>query len=74
MTMTPKEAKALIGRAIKYNRRSYSSYIHWRHAVVLDVKGKNVEIDEMGMRDWLWLPDVYIVPIASETEPTSGGD
>lgn len=63
--MTSKEAKALIGKAIKYAHVG-RLYVRWYYAVVLDVKGKNVEIDQGGMRNWLWLPDIEIVPIAPE--------
>jgi hypothetical protein len=71
--MTSKEAKKLIGRAIKYTR-IYKAYAHWNYATVLGVEGKNIEVDEMGMRDWLWLPDVHIVPIAPEIAPTNEKD
>ena len=62
--MTTKEAKALIGKPIKYNRLSHA-YLSWQHATVLDVKGKNIMVDCMGMTDWLWLPDIQIVPITT---------
>lgn len=71
--MTSKEAKQLIGRAIKYAHTG-RLYVRWYYATVLDVKGKNMEIDCGGIRDWIWLPDVEIVPIAPEISPTSGGD
>jgi hypothetical protein len=71
--MTSKEAKALIGRAIKYTK-IHSSYIYWNYATVLSVQGKNMEVDEMGMKDWIWLPDVHIVPIAPGISSTSGKD
>jgi hypothetical protein len=65
--MTSGEARRLIGKPIKYTR-IYSSYILWQYAKVLDVKGKNVLVDEMGMTDWLWLPDVHIVPITPDND------
>lgn len=65
--MTSGEAKKLIGKPIKYARH-HSSYILWRYATILDVKGKNVLVDEMGMTDWLWLPDVRIVPIPPDND------
>jgi hypothetical protein len=65
--MTPGEAKKLIGKPIKYNK-IHSSYLRWQYATVLDVKGKNVEVDVMGMTDWLWLPDVRIVPITPDND------
>lgn len=72
-TVTSKEAKQLIGRAIKY-AHTRRLYVHWYYAIVLDVKSKSMEIDHDGMRDWIWLSDVEIVPIAPELSPTSGGD
>lgn len=60
--MTSKEAKRLIGKRVKYCRIA-SSYVRWSEATVLDVQGKNVLIDSGGMTDWLWLPDVCIVPL-----------
>jgi hypothetical protein len=71
--VTSKEAKQLIGRAIKYAHTG-RLFVRWYYATVIDVKGKNVEIDRGGMRDWLWLPDVKIVPIAPEIAPISGKD
>lgn len=71
--MTSKEAKQLIGTAIKYAHTG-RFFVRWYYAIVLDVKGKNMEIDHGGMRDWLWLPDVEIVPIAPEISPTSESD
>ena len=66
--MTSKEAKTLIGKPIKYTK-IHSSYVHWCQAVILDVKGKNVMVEEGGMNDWLWLPDVRIVPLDTEIQP-----
>jgi len=60
--MTSKEVKQLIGKPIKYHKK-WSSYLCWREATVLGVQGKNVLIDRGGMTDWLWLPDVCIVPL-----------
>jgi hypothetical protein len=71
--VTSKEAKQLIGRAIKYAHTG-RLYVRWYYAIVLDVKGKNMEIDHGGMRDWIWLPDVEIAPIAPEISSTTGKD
>ena len=60
--MTSEEAKQLIGKPISYCRKRIS-YVSWRKATVLYVQGKNVMIDSGGMTDWLWLPDVCIVPL-----------
>ena len=65
--MTSRDAKKLIGKPIKYNR-IHGSYLWWQYATILDVKGKNVLVDEMGMTDWLWLPDVHIVPITPDND------
>lgn len=62
--MKSQDAKKLIGKPIKYN----SSYLWWQYATILDVKGKNILVDKMGMTDWLWLPDVHIVPITPDND------
>lgn len=70
--MTSKEAKQLIGREIQYAHIG-RLYVRWYDATVLDVKGKNMEVDRDGMRDWLWLPDVEVIPAAPEISRTSEG-
>lgn len=65
--MKSQDAKKLIGKPIKYNR-IHSPYLWWQYATILDVKGNNVLVDEMGMTDWLWLPDVHIVLITPDND------
>ena len=60
--MTSKEAKQLFGKPVKYCKTG-GCYVRWYDVTVIDVKGKNVQIDDGGMTDWLWLPDVRIVPL-----------
>jgi hypothetical protein len=55
--MKASEARKLIGQEVLVRTR-YSSIVE--RGVILDVQGRNVEIDFWGMRDWRWLPDVVI--------------
>ena len=65
--MTSKEAKQLIGKPVKWCGK-HTFYVRWHEGIVLDVKGRNVQVDHGGFTDWLWLPDTEIVPL--ETAPT----
>lgn len=65
--MISKEAKQLIGKPVKWCRAD-TLYVRWHKGIVLDVKGRNVQVDHGGFTDWLWLPDIEIVPL--ETAPT----
>jgi len=51
------EARKLIGQEVLVRKR-YSGIVD--RGVIVDVRGRNVEVDFWGMRDWLWLPDVVI--------------
>jgi hypothetical protein len=51
------EARKLIGQEVLV-RKLYSGIVE--RGVIVDVRGRNVEVDFWGMRDWLWLPDVVI--------------
>ena len=62
--MIAKEAKKLIGQKVAIQRR-YSGIVD--HGTILSVKGRNVQVDFMGMTDWLWLPDCIIRPISDDT-------
>jgi hypothetical protein len=56
-------ARKLVGKPVKY-RRTYGDYVHpWQYATILDVKGRNVLVEKMGMTDWLWLPDLILVEV-----------
>ena len=57
--MKTAEAKKLIGQQVSV-RKCYSGIT--QNGIVLSVKGRNVEIDFLGMTDWLWLPDCVITP------------
>jgi hypothetical protein len=54
----------LIGQKVTIQRR-YSGIVD--HGTILSVKGRNVQVDFMGMTDWLWLPDCIITPIPETT-------
>ena len=56
------EARKLIGQKVSVQKR-YSGITDC--GVILSVKGRNIEVDFWGMTDWLWLPDVHIVPITT---------
>ena len=62
--MTAKEAKKLIGQKVTIQRR-YSGIVD--HGTILSVKGRNVQVDFMGMTDWLWLPNCIITPTPEST-------
>jgi hypothetical protein len=51
------EARKLIGQEVLVRKR-YSGIVE--RGVIVDVRGRNVEIDFLGMKDWLWLPDVAV--------------
>jgi hypothetical protein len=55
--LTKKEAKKLIGKEVRCQKR-FSSMVS--KGIVLDVQGQNIQIDFYGMHDWLWLPDIFI--------------
>ena len=55
--MKASEARKLIGEKVRV-RKLYSGITET--GTTLSVQGRNVEVDIMGMRDWLWLPDVAI--------------
>ena len=61
--MKASEAKKLIGQKVSV-RKLYSGITE--HGTILDVKGRNVEVDFYGMRDWLWLPDCIVKAIADD--------
>ena len=56
------EVRKLIGQKVSVRKR-YSGITDY--GVILSVKGQNVEVDFWGMTDWLWLPDIHIVPITT---------
>ena len=62
--MTNKEVKKLIGQKVTVQRR-YSGIVDY--GIILNVKGRNVEVDFYGMRDWIWLPDCIIKPTPETT-------
>ena len=61
--MKAAEARKLIGKRIRYRRVTRDYVYPFSEAIILSVQGKNVLIDQGGMTDWLWLPDVQIVPV-----------
>jgi hypothetical protein len=64
--MKASEAKKLVGKKVSVRRR-YSGIT--QTGIVLGVRGRNVEIDIMGMKDWLWLPDLVITPVSFSDHP-----
>lgn len=59
--MKASEARKMIGQEIRFRKR-YSGITET--GTIKSVQGRNVEVDVMGMRDWLWLPDVVITPVS----------
>ena len=59
--MKASEARKLVGQKVSV-RKLYSGIVE--HGIILDVKGRNIEIDFYGMRDWIWLPDCIVKPIS----------
>ena len=57
--MKVSEVKKLIGQQVSIRKR-YS--LITERGTILSVQGRNVEVDFLGMRDWLWLPDCVITP------------
>jgi hypothetical protein len=68
--MKASEARKLIGKRVKYRKIDrYSQYIgDWREVLILQVDGRNLEVDFYGMTDWLWLPEIQVVPLDNEQE------
>lgn len=66
--MKVSEARKLIGKPIKYRPVARDYVYPWTNAVILELSGRNVLVDRQGMTDWLWLPDVQIVPIKEESQ------
>jgi hypothetical protein len=62
---TAGEAKKLIGKEVKW-RRKFSAISD--KGIVLDVQGRNIQIDFHGMYDWLWLPDILIEELETTQE------
>ena len=58
--MKASEAKKLVGQKVSV-QKLHSGIVE--HGIVLNVKGRNAEIDFYGMRDWIWLPDCIVKPI-----------
>ncbi len=57
--MNTTQARKLIGKQVTWldtycPKRGYAV----RFGVILDVQGRNVQIDQCGMTDWKWLPDM----------------
>ena len=61
--MKASEARRLIGKRVQYRRVTRDYVYPYFEATILRVEGRNVLIDEGGMTDWLWLPDVQIKPV-----------
>lgn len=57
--MTTEEAKKLVGTFVKYKGLCSD----WKYGDILDVRGDNILVGEMGFTEWWWLPNVHIVPI-----------
>ena len=62
--MKVSEAKKLIGHKVSVRKR-WSGITDC--VTILSVKGRNVEVDFYGSRDWLWLPDCIIKPFPEVT-------
>ncbi len=57
--MNAAQARKLIGKTVTWfdtwcPKRGFAN----REGVLLDVKGKNALVDQMGSNDWKWLPDM----------------
>lgn len=57
--MNAAEARKLIGEPVTWldtwcPKRGFLE----RQGVILEVQGKNVRVDQQGMTDWKWLPDM----------------
>lgn len=61
--MTAKELRKFIGKTIKWEEYYCPKAGHGlpRQGVLLEVKGKNLLVDQMGSVDWKWLPNMLHV-------------
>jgi hypothetical protein len=50
------ELRRLKGQQVQVERLGRDYVYPQKIVTVLDVKGKNVLVDELGMTDWLWIP------------------
>jgi ribosomal protein L35AE/L33A len=57
--MKVSEARKMIGQEVRFRKR-YSGITET--GIIKSVQGRNIEVDVMGTRGWLWLPDVVITP------------
>jgi len=51
------ELRRLKGQQVQVKRLGRDYVYPQKIVTILDVKGKNVLVDELGMTDWLWIPD-----------------
>jgi hypothetical protein len=61
------ELRRLKGQQVQVERLGRDYVYPQKIVTVLDVKGKNVLVDELGMTDWLWIPD-YRFTMVLDTE------
>ena len=65
MSTTAAAARKLKGKTV--NIIDNSGWMgRTRTVVIMDVKGKNVLIDDHGSTDWLWLPKVTVMEVLGE--------
>lgn len=73
--MKAAEARKLIGKPVTWldswcPRRGGIE----RHGVILEVKGKNVRVDQQGGIDWLWLPNMLQLKINEQVRQGASHD
>jgi hypothetical protein len=57
--MKAAEARKLIGKPVTWlDTWCPKNGFMVREGVLLEVQGKNARVDQMGMTDWKWLPDM----------------
>lgn len=74
--MKTADVRKLIGRPVTWldtwcpRRQAHLE----RHGVILEVKGKNVLVDQNGSNDWRWLPDMIHLKAADPSPSPHPGD
>jgi hypothetical protein len=67
--MSAAEARKMIGKPVTWlDTWCPKNGFIVREGVILEVKGKNVRVDQMGMTDWKWLPDMRQLKLKEQTE------
>ena len=68
--MKPNELRALIGKLIQWEEYYCQKAGHGLHRVgrLVEVRGRNVLVDQMGSIDWKWVPNMLRIKAVEPQE------